>query len=159
MLAGLLHVHGYTVTPSHPSLPLFSTTHSSHLPITAIDPHSVRSRHLQPMVDCLCKPVVKFVASGFNLEKTSSVVVCDDFDLDDIRWLNSLRGVAIACVCVVWNLDSPLVSCLQTIPRCGLPKAPPQTVSRNETSNYGLRHDGYCRSGLSLGMSYGVHLN
>ena len=99
VLTGLLHVHGYTVTPSHPPLPLFSTTHSSHLPITAIDPHSVRSRHLQPMVDCLCKPVVKFVASGFNLEKTSSVVVCDDFDLDDIRWLNSLRGVAIACVC------------------------------------------------------------
>lgn len=130
MLAGLLHVHGHTVTPSHPPLPLFSTVQSSHLPITAIDPHSVHSPRLLPMVQCLCKPVVKFVASGFNLEKTNSVIVCDNFDLDDIRWLNSLRRVAIACVCVIWSLDSPLVAGLQTIPRCGLLKAPPQTVSQ-----------------------------
>lgn len=162
MLAGLLHVHGYTITPSHSPLSLFSV-HSSRLPITAIDPHSVHSQHLLQMVQCLCKPVVNFVSSGsgFNLERNNSTIVCDNFDSCDIQWLNSLRGVAIACVCIVWNLDSPLVSGLQTIPRCGLLKAPPVTVSLQHTSNSSncrLYVAGYCRASLSQGIC-GAHLN
>ena len=112
-----IHPHTLPHSPS-PILPL---------PLKAIDPHSVRDKCLQPLIQSLREPVVKFVASGLPLEGCGLITV--DLELDDISWLNSLNRVAISCVCVVWNLDSPLVSGLQTIPRCGLLKVAPSRVS------------------------------
>ena len=122
ILAGLLHVHGYTLTPSHTPLPLSSPFHSSPLPLTPLDPNCVRDKHLWCLVECLCQPLVKFVGSGSGPRDGSSSrsTVALNLGQADIGWLNSLSGVAIACVCVLSNLDSPVMAGLQAIPRCGL---------------------------------------
>ena len=131
ILAGLLHIHGYTLTPSHTPLPLSSPLHSSPLPLTPLDPHSVHDKRLRCHVQCLCKPAVKFVGSESNprggSSGTSSTVTLN-LDQADIGWLNTLSGVAVACVCVLSNLDSPVMAGLQAIPRHGLRK--PSRVSR-----------------------------
>ena len=126
VLCGLLHVHGHTLTPSPSPYPLFSPTHSSHFPLAAVDPHSVRLQNssLWKFLRLLSQHSVQFASLRASQERpsSSSSDIYLDLDREDIRWLNVFSGVAISCVFLVWNLDSPLVSGLQTVPNCGLPK-------------------------------------
>ena len=128
LLVGLLHIHSYTLTPSHPPLPLFSPSSSPRLPLSPLDPTSVHEPTLQPFVQCLCEPPVRFAVKGPVPDPT---VASLDLDQGDIDWLNTLSGGAVACVVVVWNLDTPLVKGLQTVPQCRLLKGPPPLTVSN----------------------------
>jgi hypothetical protein len=39
---------------------------------------------------------------------------------EDVEWLNSLAADSVIAVCMVWNLDSSLVTSLQSVPNSGL---------------------------------------
>ena len=62
-------------------------------------------------------------------ERADPVNVHLDLEEEDVDWVNSLSVATIACVLVVWNLDSPLLTCLKSIPHSVLPKDLSPTVS------------------------------
>lgn len=123
VLVGVVNIHGYTVTSTHPPLPLFSPTTSPQVPIiVGLEPQSVDASYKsRPEVTSLFFSSSGVVFIPRNETRCLPGHVNVDLDYSDIEWLNSLSGVVIASVCVVWNLDdSPLVAGLQTIPNSGL---------------------------------------
>ena len=50
------------------------------------------------------------------------------------EWLKSLAEYGVLAVCVVWNLDSPLVASLHTVPKWRLMKSPPSVSCHGNTT-------------------------
>ena len=98
VLTGTVEVHGFLLTSSHPPLPLFSPLNSPHLPIL---PSPSDAKEKEQMG-------AGFAGRGRGLRA------------DDVEWLNSLAADSVIAVCMVWNLDSLLVTSLQSVPNSGL---------------------------------------
>ena len=104
VLTGSVEVHGFLLTPSHPPLTLFSPLNSPHLPIVP-------------------SPASQGELLGAGLAGEGR-----GLGADDVEWLKSLESVR--AVCVVWNLDSPHVTCLHSIPNSGLlPSCPDVNIA------------------------------
>ena len=117
VLAGLLYVHGHVLTPSPFPHHLFSPENSPHLPLCAVRDWTPLTEKARAALAPLQRDHIKFVSSSTTLTTTvdERSVCAIDLEEEDIQWLELTP--AITCVCVVWNLDTPLESCHQTTPR------------------------------------------
>ncbi|CAI8008208.1 Polynucleotide 5'-hydroxyl-kinase NOL9 [Geodia barretti] len=113
VLTGTVEVHGFLLTSSHPPLPLFSPLNSPHLPILP-SPSDAEEEQMG----------AGFAGRGRGL------------GAEDVEWLNSLAADSVIAVCMVWNLDSLLVTSLQSVPNSGL--LPSKLDGRMATATFRL---------------------
>lgn len=101
VVTGSVEIHGFLVTSSQPPLSLFSPLNSPRLPIL-------------PSSSSHCQLGAGLAVKGCGL------------GAEDEEWLNSLTLDSLLAVCVIWNLDSPLVTSLHSVPNSGLLLPSPQ---------------------------------